>query len=170
MRKIALIILIAVMNTAPCLGQIESQGLFSIENTLWSTLSPKEDIAYDDDHMGFADGKVYSCQPYDPEGNNPLFKNCIWFENQFASYVDSPMISTFSINYPKTIYYGSLQPLFGIGIRYYAMGYGGMEDDYISRKLLFKVRNNWKPPSNQMCGGPEDIQCPEDMQAQRLIF
>ena len=147
MRKTILAVLVVVMLATPCFAQeIEPDGLFSIEGTLWRALPigiqifPLPGIwATEDLQLGFYGGKAYPDLELD----------------DYSFYRDMLAFSIFSTNntwistnqggtggFP-TYYYGILQPI-GIGMvvevhhSYYLFA-------DISIALLIKVDDDWTP-------------------------
>ena len=158
MKKIILIVLIAVVLLAtPCLAQeIEPRGLFSIENTVWSSFPP------DGNFLGFVGERVYSCKVAIPIVKDYLGQNYICSENSYGAYIDSLPVSTFGIDYGRIFIGGELHTFLGIGILHeYIEGY---DDDYSRDRLLLKIDNNWTPHTDPIvCGGIAGIQCPKNM-------
>ena len=119
MKKIILVILMAVMIKTPCLAQkLEPEGMFSINETVWilhtvgfegTPMKFYRGSAY----MGFKEGKVYWCW------QGPTDFRC-YYDESFCGYIDSPLVSiTDSMDFdfwPDSWYYQTyiMQP-FGLG-------------------------------------------------------
>ena len=93
MKKTILVVLMAVMVATPCLAQeIETDGLFSIEGTLWGYCVIRFGIVNyggwlpfivpNCENMGFYQGTVYSCNQDGSCGKLTHY-----------SYIDSPLVS-----------------------------------------------------------------------------
>jgi hypothetical protein len=101
MKKTILAVLIVVMIATPCFAQeVETDGLFSIEGTLWS-------LAKTESYYGFSDGTVYFC------GNVCLALTA-------SSYIDFPFFCLFSYHDKNSI--GYIFPIIGMGIVFYRSG------------------------------------------------
>jgi hypothetical protein len=90
MKKTILVMLIAIMTATPCLAQeIEPEGNFSIEGTLWHMWSISLDLIppfvhfEDDTTIGFIDSSVFWC-----DGNG---ENCD--RSDSLVYADLPFVS-----------------------------------------------------------------------------
>lgn len=150
MKKTILAVLMAVMIATPCLAQeVEPEGMFSIEGTLWETLPIGLQILpfpfiwpMNDLQIGFYGGEVY------------LDGSKRFVENSF--YADMLVCSVFSGSYKNTSigyvgssvwYSGILQPV-GIGMVFgITFGGGAITVPMIHVALLIKTDNNWTPPA-----------------------
>jgi len=115
MKKTILVMLMVLMISTPCLAEVEPDGLFSIEKTLWES---------DRSYYGFYQGTVYRCN-YDMGAFL-----CSEMDNSF--YIDLFLVSIFTGTFNSS---GILFPLSGIGVLY----------DSISIRLLSKVDDDWIP-------------------------
>ena len=145
MKKSILVILIAVMITTPCLAQeIEPEGIFSTEGTLWQrsvivTLPP--DIPQTHDEIGFYQGTVYIC-----------FGDTNYECRNIYPYIiiDSPVVSiAFFFGTGGPTFYTSLlimQPI-GFGLSFDIIGIITPPMIVSVRiGIMFKVDDNWVPP------------------------
>jgi hypothetical protein len=156
MKKTILAVLMAVMIATPCLAEVETAGLFSVEGTLWGicalgifSIPPFVGIACGAG-IGFYQGKMYFCT-----GNN-----CTSFDT-FSSYNDMVVVSfAYDINLPEggkligedwDIFLAIMQPI-GIGV-FTTMGYTTGGGGWISFPpfflgaigIMYKINDNWTP-------------------------
>ena len=98
MKRTILAVLMVVMVSTPCLAQeIETDGLFSIEGTLWDvcditiqlSLSIDQPFNVECYRMGFYQGTVYSCLEH--SGCRP---------SSAPTYIDSPVLSIAFSGFP----------------------------------------------------------------------
>lgn len=158
MRKIILTVLMVVILATPSFAQeINTNNLFSIENTFWSVFPP------DGSFFGFANGRPYHCYTVIPVLPNYLSRNYICKEG--GDYVDSYPVSSFSLwGIFYSSFYGDLQPLLGIGILHEIESDGKGTEEYLGSSLLLKIGNHWTPDTDPiMCGGIAGLHCPKNM-------
>lgn len=127
MKKALLIIFMTITFSTPCLAQIETNGFYSIDNTLWKIFPYNS-------YFGFSDGIVYVCDE-DLESCTPI-SNSIYINLPFLSLIYIPITE----EYPGFIM-GFLSPLLGNGkavVYNYRLMYS------LSAKL-FKASDNWTP-------------------------
>ena len=145
MKNITFAVLLVVMVATPCLAQeIEPDGLFSIEGTMWggcfiSLGTFKPFLIMGCDLTGFHQGTVYGCSG---EGN------CIPLPG--SSYTDLLVVSIFSVNTLHQSIYGILYPS-GLGM---TMSFVNSSDPTILAirfgiRLEIKLDNNFSPPGQQ---------------------
>ena len=128
MKKTILVVLMALMITTPCFAQeVEPEGFFSIEGTLWQALSmgvqilPFPSLVSLDWEFGFYGGKKYILFPY-----------------THLSAGGGVLPSYFFI----------LQPI-GIGIAIEIVGPYYRRPLYLTVGLLIKIDDNWTPPEDE---------------------
>jgi len=137
MKKIILVVLMAVMIATPCIAQeVEPEGMFSIEGTLWQALP-----------IGL---KIFRLPGiWDTNGLQFVF-----YGDTGASYIDMLACSIFwavergSLSIIRARYFGILQPL-GMGMVVKTDFEGALtpfSPPNISIALLVKTNDNWKPP------------------------
>ena len=163
MKKTIVVVLMIVGFATPCFAQeVEADGIFSIDGTLWNVFIVQIEIGvlngkpyfpppeYDSNSMGFYQGTVHSCNENECQLHNNM------------SYIDTPVVS---IAYSNSISYNNrdddslyvMQPS-GIGI--------GVRTSWIFRErfmdslpnpvsyqaavysigIMFKADDNWTPP------------------------
>ena len=123
MKKIILVVLVALVFATPCFAQdIEPNGLFTLDNTLWKMGEM--------DLMGFAGDMVYLCDTPD-----------VCFPMPFSSYSNFFLFSLFEIGVPDlTTTSGILIPIIGVGrVRWCAM------DSFCVRMWMRKLPGSWEP-------------------------
>jgi hypothetical protein len=146
MKKTILIVLMAVMVTAPCFAQeVETDGILSLDGTLWryfrlylsfgtSVGQPYFDIGVDSEEVGFFQGNMYWCSENDCGSGRP--------------YIDTPVLGTFFTLGLVGIDLWVMQPTVGIGLTMTSycggMSYSSGCDFGIG--MMFKIDNNWSPP------------------------
>jgi hypothetical protein len=143
MKKTILVVLMALMIATPCFAQeVEPEGIFSIEGTLWQTLPtgvqilPSPSLVSLDWGLGFYKGEVYALGGY-------------WRLDD-SLYIDMLVCSAFwarggnSITAPSVMYSGILQPT-GIGI----VVEWQKTYDYMNIGFLVKTDDNWTPPEDE---------------------
>jgi len=148
MKKTLLVLLMMLVVTTPCFAQeVEPEGFFTLEGTLWVTLEKNEMDSY----TGFHGGEIYrigtvqfpapveECSPVsDFPGNDVCF------------YSTLPLFAMFYYDYvtmSKTHVYGFMLPHLSIGFKFYPSQFYGHPFPYVD--VLIKVDSNWVPP--EMC-------------------
>ena len=151
MKKLVLVILITVVIATPCLAQeLEPEGIFSIEGTLWQEfpisvqIFPFPWIFYNSDYyFAFYGGELYEGYKYDLRPSR--------YYNVF--YMDMPMFSIFFTYFPTSThqmtgcigeYFGVMQPTIGMGMLT-VFGCTIYYTPAIGLALLIKIDNNWTP-------------------------
>jgi len=147
MKKLILAVLIVLMVTTPCLAQeIETDGLFSLERTLWRYFRPDVfvttrplplsiDILVSSGEIGFYQGSVYWCSE----------NGC----RSGGSYIDTPVLGIYYDIFAVGLVLYVMQPTAGIGLTT-IVGYGGSfrgTQFVVGLGIMFKTDNNWTPPS-----------------------
>ena len=165
MKRTILVALIAVMVATPCLAQeIEPDGMFSIEGTLWRfgpiincTISPLlllpffaiEEHTYT---MVFHQGKVYWCNETECRNDNNY------------TYINTPVLSVAYYNSQRLqqLDLMVMQPTgFGLVTGYRRTKGGYALELYIG--IMFKVDNDWSPYDQTIRCGTSTDSCPDDM-------
>jgi hypothetical protein len=121
MKKVILIVLMLVMVATPCPAEVELDGIFSIEKTLWGRYG---------EYFGFYQGNVYHCL-------ETKVLEC--WRTEYSFYIDSPLVGIFVCNddFIYANYVGVLfSPLY-IGV--------WASSDHIRWQLIFKVEDDWVP-------------------------
>lgn len=161
MKKAILIVLIVAMSSNLCLAEVEPDGLFSIEGTLWGmcgigfvSIPPFIGINCGAE-LGFYQGKVYACT------NN----NCAPAPDQaISSYNDLIVVSiVYVIQFPDEgdwienewgFLFAIMQPI-GLGmyttIAYTPGGGGWIPIPQMlgyTTGIMYKINDNWTPPSD----------------------
>ena len=129
MKKLVLVILIAIITAIPCLAQeIEPEGIFSIEGTLWLGLEFFHPLS-GPLQISFFEGDVYL--------DNGFFPSAFYFDTPLFSYFfASVRDESFS-----AYIFGVLFPLWKYG---YGLEWGTFE---IFSPVLFRMASdNWTPP------------------------
>jgi hypothetical protein len=151
MKKTILAVLMVVMFTTPCFAQeVETDGQFSIEGTLWRAcniifITLPSGVVTGCTLMGFHQDAVYFCTETTECNSYPRF-----------TYIDSPLIS---------IVFNTMFEVSSVGFELYILqpiGFGvfmgsafGWEDPSSASQvflfaaragILFKVNDNWTPP------------------------
>lgn len=109
--KKAILLVIIVMVAAPCFAEVEPDGFFSVDGTLWGVcniefISNKSPFFYMncDNELSFYQRMVFFNQ-----GGN-------WTQLSYPSYVDLPVISVaYDIN-PLHYFLAIMQPAIGLGV------------------------------------------------------
>lgn len=142
MRKLILVLLMVIIVSTPCLAQVEPDGLFSIEETLWAN--------HLGNIMGFYGGEIYRGNP-DTGEFIPVSQH---FGEDYAahSYSDKLLFSTFVIELKDSskivgvllpwLYLGNIPIVgeaLGVGIVYEL----GPEGFFYWPYMLFKIDDNW---------------------------
>jgi len=142
MRKTTLAVLIMLMAAlvaTPCFAQeIEPEGLFSLNRTLWWLVAFGGGNLV---HYGFYDGGVYI-----QEFGYPGINRCTLLEN--SSYLDLLVVSFFKVDYSESgAVYGIMSPL-GVGVMFSVYN----EEDVspaVNTAMLIKISYNWSPPPEE---------------------
>ena len=151
MKKIILALVIFVITSSPCLAEVATEDLFSVDGTQWricrvgfsiNIVNLFELISDCDPTLGFYDGTVYS------EGGD--WRGQISYINlgvlSIAYYIFNPILYG-SLNYFLAI----MQPI-GLGIFTYidfspGGGYWGASPYFkYEIGIMFKVDDDWTPP------------------------
>ena len=164
MKKIILVVLMAVMLATPCFAQeVEPEGLFSLEGTLWEVcgiifasippffIGPRCGQWAGTQQYGFYQGKIYSCTYM-----------CTALTSKISSYTDLLVVSFVYdiglplggkwIENPWYIFSAIMQPI-GLGV-YSVFGfkprqcgkYGCVPPFFWSEiGIMFKIDDNWTP-------------------------
>ena len=142
MKKTISVVLLALIVTTPCFAhEVEPEGIFSIEGTLWQTLPtgvqilPSPSLVSLDWGLGFYEGDVYV-------GGNPQVDEFLYLDllvcSVFWARGGGPPIA------PSVMYAGILQPI-GIGI----VVEWQKTYDYMNIGFLVKTDDNWTPPEDE---------------------
>jgi hypothetical protein len=157
MKKTIVVVLMIVGFATPCFAQeVEADGIFSIDGTLWNVFKIKIEIGilngkpylpppeYYSDSMGFYQGTVHSCNEIECQLRNDM------------SYIDTLVVSIAYNNRDDDSLYVMQPSGIGIGVRtswifrerfmdslsnpvsYQAVVY--------SIGIMFKADDNWTPP------------------------
>ena len=127
MKKTILITLIVIVLSSPCFAEVESEGIFGLENTLWEIQMGRQE--YSNYHMGFYDGQVYlGVQSF--------------FAGSESSYINLLFLSIFSYPGEYENYCGIASSLLRFGITSYTNSRSGIKTYY----TMDKVNDNWTPP------------------------
>ena len=151
MKKIILVVLISVMLATPCFAQeVEPEGMFSLEGTLWVKLEKNEMDSY----TGFNGGEIYSIGTFSSEQFPVPTEQCSPVSefpgNDVCFYSTLPLFAMFYYDYvtmSKTHVYGFMLPQLSIGFKFYPSQFGDRLFRYVD--VLIKVDSNWVPP--EMC-------------------
>jgi hypothetical protein len=130
MKRTILVVLMVALVTTPCLAQeVETDGIFSIEGTLWRVcgigISDEQLLNIGCYEMGFDQGTVYSN------------KDKAW-SAESLSYIDTPLVSIAYIgqSFLQDLYLFIMQPSgFGVYTRLYSLVLGGG----FETGIMFKV-------------------------------
>ena len=142
-----LIVLMVALVATPCFAQeVEPDGMFSIEGTLWRsheilffTFPPF--VIVGSDEMGFYKGKVYYYKTYGGQ----------YFPIERSSYIDLLMVS---IAYGIEGILGEgrmslaiMQPI-GIGVRISSgiINFSPLKIPFFTIGTLYKIEDGWTPP------------------------
>jgi len=155
MKKAFLLVLMAVMISTPCLAEVETAGLFSLDGTLWGVRAiechkdTREFPSYYVDNestVGFYQGNIYGY----------FFTKRGFFQTQERSYYDLFFTSIAIYSYEYYLDWASflaiIQPTIGFGVFKWidgtcAVGWGGTacsKDSEIG--IMYKINDNWTPP------------------------
>ena len=155
MKKIVLVLLVAVMIATPCLAQeIETDGLFSIEGTKWQALIgwqifPFPLIYFPEMSFGFYDGEVYI--EYE-EDLRVLRESC--YRDMLVFSIFRTSCSSISTNQGTEApgdQFGILQPIgIGMWIEYYFPSIPLPFLPVITIDLLIKTDDSWSPPEPEV--------------------
>jgi len=130
MRKATLVMFIVLTLFTPCLAQIEPEGLFGIENTLWERES-------EGGYIGFSRDYAYDIFEQ-PDLHD---RQCAMFLS--SSYTDLIFFSMFEITFfqSNSLFQinGLVSPLLGIGFFIYSYQNQTMTD------TLKKISDSWNP-------------------------
>ena len=155
MKKTILVILITVMVATPCFSQeIEPDGIFSLDGTLWRYFRPDinfriyppppffDGINVIREELGFYQGIPYKCRS----------GTCSDY-GDFGIYVNTPVLGVFSSStapYPGLDLY-VMQPTAGIGLTTFFVcgGVKGYSSCQFGIGIMFKIDNNWSPPEEE---------------------
>jgi hypothetical protein len=139
MKKTILVVLIVIMTASPCLAQeieIEPEGLFRLEGTLWE--ADVEEGFAEFLRIGFYQGKVYWRDPF----------SCYYFRS--SSYKNFIIFSMFEYFADQPDDYitgrGILFPLFGIGFMKHT--WNNDRGESVRDLFLQKLTDNWIPASD----------------------
>ena len=146
MKRIILALLMVALVTTPCFAQeIEPDGLFSLDGTLWRFFRPEIhfgtsygqpyfDMVVRNREVGFYQRSVYLCSE----------NSC----GSLGPYIDTPVISTFFTLDFWGIDLWVMQPTVGIGLTTtcYCGGVSYTSGCGFGIGIMFKVDNNWEPP------------------------
>ena len=165
MKKTILAVLMIVIVATPCLAQeVELDGIFSIEGTLWRgckigffTLFPFIPIPFaicPPGSLGFYEGTVYAC--------HEMENGTTCYPSPNFNYIDSPVVSIVNAMFFQNwddwaLMLYIIQPD-GLG---FAMDFGcfppnetpgGYKTPLTCQAaigIMFKIEDNWKPPENE---------------------
>lgn len=164
MKKIISGLVVLVMITTPCLAEVKTEGLFSLDGTVWSACflrvgSPIPIVVpiCGRGGMAFYEGKVHYCiDAYTP--------NCEFGELPYHFYIDLGVVSIVFGVFPFYYELAILQP---IGLGYYSTGGGtcwiGICSLFLGNGIMYKVNDNWTPTDADNDGvGNEDDNCTVD--------
>ena len=148
MKKPILVILMAIMIATPCLAQeIEPEGIFSIEGTLWSITSIGVSILLPfvgivNSNLGFYQGEAYR---YSTDGYASRMGE--------SFYIDYPVVSIAFFSYGscgERYVLALMQPsgfgvITSIGV-YGGYGYGCSAYAEYTIGVMTKIQDDWTPP------------------------
>jgi len=158
MKKTILALIILTMVSTPCLAEVETDGLFSVDGTLWGScfigcisIPPFIGISCEAE-FGFYQGKQYLCA-----GNNCISASDTSAYNDLvvvsiAYYIDIPDGGNW-IEDDWGSFLAIMQPI-GIGV-FTMIGYSsGGGGGWVSLPpallgamgIMFKINDNWTPP------------------------
>ena len=155
MKRKILAVLVVTLFATPCFAQgIKSDGIFSIDGTLWRSIALshfKEPIPF---YWGFWGGSVYQgiseTGPFLPTEVSPDSPCTL-----SSFYNDLPLFSTYLFisicpleeEYSIATYAGALFSPTGIGFTvYWGTGIGSTEQGEFAMYVLRKINNDWTPP------------------------
>ena len=151
MKKAILIVLMVVMVATPCLAEVEPEGIFSIEGTLWrvcgivfATVPPFIGGSCDL-IIGFYQGTVYSCDEYG--GRCHPYPDYAYIDLLLVSIVYNIFFGKSGVGYDLHI----LQPS-GFGVFASFGCFSGSDYPYhppfcaFATGIMFKINDNWTPP------------------------
>jgi hypothetical protein len=145
MKRTILVMLLLALITTPCFAQeVEPDGLFSLDGTLWryfrldlafgtSVGQPYFDIEASSGERGFFQGNMYSCSENDCGSGFP--------------YIDTPVLGVFFTLGLIGIDLWVMQPTVGIGLTMtsYCGGMSYSSGCGFGIGMMFKIDNNWSP-------------------------
>ena len=146
MKKTFFVVLMAVMVATPCLAEVETEGLFSIDGTIWymcgvffywpSALPVRWECGMSG--LAFYQGKIYDCsETHCAARPNPSI------ESGICSYVDLGVMSfVFDLEYHYDVVLAILQPI-GLGVFTDTSLEAPFRDGI---GIMYKTNDNWKPP------------------------
>jgi hypothetical protein len=159
MKRIILVVLMVALVATPCLAQeVEPDGLFSIEGTLWrfgteitfSTLPPFLHIYNSNSKLGFHQETVYNCSEDDCKLLPKL------------SYIDLPVLSIAYGFDPLGLGLIVMQPI-GLGIETLFGSTFPVPGFYYSIAMMYKVEDDWSPYDQPIRCYSSYYICPEPM-------
>ena len=108
MRKTILVVLMVLVFATPCLAkEVEPNGLFSVDNTIWGVVDENFSLA----RLGFADGLIYQCyEPFTLCNDEPLLGGVY-----FNLFMLTLFVADDSPPWDKETFWGILIPSLGIG-------------------------------------------------------
>jgi hypothetical protein len=146
MRKTILGIVIVLLVTTPCLAkEIEPDGFFSIEGTLWysygiifSFFPPV--VIVGSDEIGFYKGKVYYYVSYGDK----------YIPIVLSSYIDLLVVSIACSFGGGQISLAIMQPI-GISVRITGgiINFSPLIIPFFTIEILYKVEDNWTQPEDE---------------------
>ena len=164
MKRIILVVIMALVFATPCFAQeIEPDGLFSLEGTMWRCcwiqvgigcagyyipILCLPEVNRSCDNMAFYEGDVYGC--------NDDVTSCEI--DSYASYMDLPLVSTVTdvriYSFPSGYYeFGVMLDPSELGV-YTGFGWirGSMKgvqylESTYKTGIMFKVEDDWTPPA-----------------------
>jgi len=152
-KKAILVMLIGLMALTPCLAQeLEPDGIFSLDGTLWLRLGSNES----NHKMGFYDGEIYLIGKYYSEQfpiepHEQCSPVCQRPDNSICFYSTLPFLAIFYYDYnsnmQQTHSSGFMLPHLSIGFRFSPSQFIG--PPFIIVNTFKKVDSDWVPP--EMC-------------------
>lgn len=147
MKKQILSMLIVLILAVPCLAEVEPDGMFSTDGTLWKGCGyGLFDGGIVCEEIGFYQGEVYTCGDFMGHGYE-----C--YASSDLIYIDSPLGSIVYYNYDwyvgdvegwRDIGLYIMQPI-GFGIYSHLRGKPPVLIPIVGG-ILFKIDDNWTPP------------------------
>ena len=152
MKKTTLIALMMALVATPCFAQeIEPDGLFSLEGTLWWYFRPEinfriyppppffDGINVSSEELGFYEGIPYKCRS----------GTCSDYGNH-GIYINTPVLGIYSLlpsPFPGLELF-IMQPTAGIGLTTFFVcgGVKGYSSCQFGIRIMIKINNNWSPP------------------------
>ena len=140
MKKLILAVLIIIMLATPCMAEVEPEGIFSIEGTAWEVHAIYNThlilFLYLRHQINFHDGKAYLCTDTEVCPFNP---------SPHVTIIDTPVLSiALVVSTDASVGIYLMQPI-GLGVFAFSttspftVGYG--------IGIMFKIEDNWTPPS-----------------------